>query len=50
MDIKKLLSESNTNLVNHRRVLHSMPELGFEENKTSQYIQDELKKLDDDIN
>ena len=45
MDIKKLLSESNTNLVNHRRVLHSMPELGFEENKTSQYIQDELKKL-----
>jgi metal-dependent amidase/aminoacylase/carboxypeptidase family protein len=34
MDFKKLLNESDKNLVNHRRKLHAMPELGFEENKT----------------
>jgi amidohydrolase len=45
MDFKKLLNESDKNLVNHRRKLHAMPELGFEENKTSDYIQNELKKL-----
>ena len=45
MDFKKLLTESNSNLSAHRRKLHSMPELGFQEEKTSQYIQDELTKL-----
>jgi len=45
MDFKKLLNESDKNLVNHRRKLHAMPELGFQENKTSEYIQNELKKL-----
>ena len=45
MDFKKLLSDSDSNLISHRRNLHAMPELGFEETKTSKYIQDELTKL-----
>ena len=45
MDFKKLLSESNKNLVMHRRKLHAMPELGFKETKTSKYIQDQLTKI-----
>ena len=45
MDFKKLLNNAENNLVNHRRILHSIPELGFEEHKTSKYIQDELNKL-----
>ena len=45
MDFKKLLSNTDNNLITHRRILHSIPELGFEEYKTSQYIQDELEKL-----
>ena len=40
-----LLNNAENNLVNHRRILHSIPELGFEEHKTSKYIQDELNKL-----
>ena len=45
MDFKNLLNESNDNLVKHRRNLHSIPEIGFEEESTSKYIQNELKKL-----
>ena len=45
MDFKNLLNESNDNLIKHRRNLHSIPEIGFEEESTSKYIQNELKKL-----
>ena len=45
MDFKNLLNESNDNLIKHRRNLHSIPEIGFEEENTSKYIQNELKKL-----
>ncbi len=45
MGFNNLLNESNDNLVKHRRNLHSIPEIGFEEENTSKYIQNELKKL-----
>ena len=39
MNFKNLLNESNHNLIKHRRNLHSIPEIGFEEESTSKYIQ-----------
>lgn len=42
--IKKILSENEEYIINLRRELHSVPELGFEEFKTSEIIKRELRK------
>lgn len=38
-----------TELIRHRRALHKMPEMGFEEFKTSAYLRAELEKLDIEV-
>ncbi len=42
--IKKILLENEEYIINLRRELHSVPELGFSEFKTSEIIKRELKK------
>ncbi len=41
-----MLEEYKSQLTTHRNTLHKIPESGFEERKTSDYIQSVLKKLD----
>lgn len=43
--IKQLAAQQHQHIVKIRRDLHQHPELSFQENKTSLYIQKELKKL-----
>ena len=42
--IKALANKYYEEVVNHRKHLHSHPELSFQEYKTSEYIKDFLKK------
>ncbi len=44
--IKQLAAQQHQDIVKIRRDLHQQPELSFQENKTSVYIQNELKKLE----
>lgn len=44
--IKQLATQQHQDIVKIRRDLHQHPELSFQENKTSVYIQNELKKLE----
>lgn len=44
--IKQLATQQHQDIVKIRRDLHQHPELSFQENKTSIYIQNELKKLE----
>ncbi len=44
--IKQLATQQHQDIVKIRRDLHQQPELSFQENKTSVYIQNELKKLE----
>lgn len=43
--IKQLAAQQHNDIVKIRRELHQNPELSFQENETSLYIQKELKKL-----
>ena len=44
-DIEKQVSAYEETLRNHRRALHRIPELGFSEHKTHQYLLEQLKAL-----
>lgn len=43
--IKQLASQHHAEIIKIRRNLHQHPELSFQENETSSYIQSELKKI-----
>jgi len=45
MDLKKSAEEYKSELIRIRRHVHMNPELGFLENDTSKFIQNELAKL-----
>ena len=49
MDVKKMAFEIKDKLIEMRRYLHTIPELAYEEKKTSSYINNELSKLDMEI-
>ena len=44
MDINNWISKNKDRLIGMRRHIHSYPEVGFKEFKTSKYIQNILKK------
>ena len=46
MEIQKEIKESYNEMVQLRRWFHQHPELGFQEEETSQYIKDYLRKCD----
>ena len=45
MDLKSLIKEQATDIIQYRRDLHGIPETGFNEVKTAAYIKNELEKL-----
>ncbi|MDZ7671552.1 MAG: M20 family metallopeptidase [Halanaerobiales bacterium] len=44
--IKQKAKRYEEKIIEYRRILHQNPELGLEEHKTSEFIKNELKKLD----
>ncbi|WP_197714186.1 amidohydrolase [Priestia endophytica] len=44
-ELRKKAEELKESLIQWRRYIHQHPELGFEEEKTSQFIQERLKEM-----
>ncbi len=46
MQIDSDIKQYEEEIISHRRYLHQIPEIGFEEFKTASYIEEKLKQLD----